>query len=141
MLENSTESVSTSFIIRASESRPWMFSPLFPSSEYSFTISSPRRFAYSRITSIWLLVEYCWCSVDMRTYAAARFGKRSALPLLMRTYPRKSLKRQWRDDLRSAVKSCPRLRSDLYAAALIICAENSTTFRYQTPTRRNDVLL
>jgi hypothetical protein len=36
----------------------------------------PRRFAYSRMTSTWLLVEYCWCSVDMRTQAAAGIGSR-----------------------------------------------------------------
>ncbi len=24
------------------------------------------------MTSLWFSVEYCWCSVDMRTYSAAR---------------------------------------------------------------------
>src|SRR5688572_26330637 len=32
----------------------------------------PRCAAYSRILSFWLRVEYCWCSVDIRTYSAAR---------------------------------------------------------------------
>jgi hypothetical protein len=27
--------------------------------------------AYSRILSAWFSVEYCWCSVDIRTYSAA----------------------------------------------------------------------
>jgi hypothetical protein len=36
------------------------------------TISRPRRAAYSRILSRWFSVEYCWCSVDIRTYSAAR---------------------------------------------------------------------
>src|SRR6218665_1365868 len=27
--------------------------------------------AYSRILSPWFSVEYCWCSVDIRTYCAA----------------------------------------------------------------------
>ena len=41
----------------------------------------PRCSAYSRIASAWFSVEYCWCSVDMRTYCAARnlLGSRSPL--------------------------------------------------------------
>ena len=67
MQEYFTSPLWTSLIIWASESRPWIFKPLLPSSEYSLTISIPRRLAYSRMTSIWLLVEYCWCSVDILT--------------------------------------------------------------------------
>lgn len=32
----------------------------------------PRCWAYSRMRATWLCVEYCWCSVDIRTYSAAR---------------------------------------------------------------------
>jgi hypothetical protein len=32
----------------------------------------PRLAAYSRILSAWFSVEYCWCSVDIRTYSTAR---------------------------------------------------------------------
>src|SRR5690606_21643907 len=46
--------------------------PLFPSSANVRTISMPRRSAYSLILSPWFSVEYCLCSVDMRTYWAAR---------------------------------------------------------------------
>jgi hypothetical protein len=31
--------------------------------------------AYCWITSFWLCGEYCWCSVDIRTYCAARDGR------------------------------------------------------------------
>ena len=55
-----------------SASRPSMRRPLLPASAYVRTISIPRCSAYSRITSAWFSVEYCWCSVDMRTYSAAR---------------------------------------------------------------------
>jgi hypothetical protein len=39
--------LASSRIICASESRPWMFSPLLPSSEYSFKMPSSRRLAYA----------------------------------------------------------------------------------------------
>src|ERR1017187_10393806 len=48
--------------------------PLLPASSYVRTITMPRFCAYSRITSLWFSVEYCWCSVDMRTYSAACAG-------------------------------------------------------------------
>src|SRR5580692_6298301 len=34
----------------------------------------PRLCAYCLIVSRWFSVEYCWCSVDMRTYSAARIS-------------------------------------------------------------------
>jgi hypothetical protein len=36
------------------------------------TISILWEAAYCRMTSNWFSGEYCWCSVDMRTYWAAR---------------------------------------------------------------------
>jgi hypothetical protein len=33
--------------------------------------------AYWRMMSSWFSGEYCWCSVDMRTYWAARDGARA----------------------------------------------------------------
>ena len=73
----------TSLIIWARESRPWIFRPLLPSLAYSVLICTPRRFAYSRMTSTWLLVEYCWCSVDMRTQVAAGIGSGGVSPGVM----------------------------------------------------------
>src|SRR5689334_14857995 len=35
----------------------------------------PRRAAYRWMASAWFSVEYFWCSVDMRTYWAARIGR------------------------------------------------------------------
>jgi hypothetical protein len=32
----------------------------------------PRLSAYWRMIFCWFSVEYCWCSVDIRTYSAAR---------------------------------------------------------------------
>src|SRR5579863_6825340 len=49
-----------------------MFRPLFPSSAYLRIIENPRESAYRTIASDWFSVEYCWCSVDIRTYSAAR---------------------------------------------------------------------
>jgi hypothetical protein len=63
---------SASAISRFNPARPPIDNPLLPSSAYVRTISMPRRSAYSRILSDWLWVEYCWCSVDIRTYSAAR---------------------------------------------------------------------
>src|ERR1700724_1297649 len=44
-------------------------------------MSMPRRAAYCCIASAWFSVEYFWCSVDIRTYCAARTDLPLASPL------------------------------------------------------------
>jgi len=39
-----------------------------------------RRNHDTRILSDWLCIEYCWCSVDMRKFCAARNSVISPLP-------------------------------------------------------------
>ena len=58
-------------IRRCRDPRPWMLRPLFPSSAKVSTIRNLFRSAYCRIASAWFSVEYCWCSVLIRTYMAA----------------------------------------------------------------------
>src|ERR1039458_6894650 len=55
-------------------SRPWMPTPLLPASVNVRTMSRPCSSAYRWMAACWFSVEYCWCSVDMRTYSAARMG-------------------------------------------------------------------
>src|ERR1019366_87246 len=55
-------------------SRPWMPTPLLPASVKVRTMSRPRSSAYRWMAACWFSVEYCCCSVDMRTYSAARIG-------------------------------------------------------------------
>src|SRR3546814_8204964 len=45
----------------------------------------PRRSAYCRMASLWFSVEYCWCSVDILTYCAARIRGR---PVSSPSWPR-----------------------------------------------------
>ena len=72
MSEKSAVPAVTSSMSFWSAPRPAIFRPLFPSSAYVLTIEYPRESAYRPIASDWFMVEYCWCSVDMRTYSAAR---------------------------------------------------------------------
>src|SRR3546814_2679231 len=45
----------------------------------------PRRSAYCRMALLWFSVEYCWCSVDILTYCAARIRGR---PVSSPSWPR-----------------------------------------------------
>src|ERR1039457_5140782 len=74
----SASPLSTSWISCFRASRPSIRRPLFPASVYVRTMALPRLSEYLRMTSLWFSVEYCWCSVDMRTYSAARVTSRVA---------------------------------------------------------------
>ena len=54
-------------------------------------ISMLRFSAYSRILSDWLCVDYSYCSVDMRTYCAARNSVISPLPSNLGSGPIKGI--------------------------------------------------